>query len=71
MRQEDPPRQALLTRPDQDEYARPPAQRTRETAPDVGGAGDRVGQPGLDVTTVLPYAGSRASRRTRWLRAWM
>ncbi|MFI7026005.1 sugar transferase [Micromonospora sp. NPDC049900] len=27
--------------------------------------------PGLDVTTVLPYAGSRASVRTRALRAWM
>jgi exopolysaccharide biosynthesis polyprenyl glycosylphosphotransferase len=26
---------------------------------------------GLDTTTVLPYAGSRASKRTRWLRAWM
>ncbi|MFI7281018.1 sugar transferase [Micromonospora chersina] len=26
---------------------------------------------GLDTTTVLPYASSRASRRTRWLRAWM
>ncbi|MEU9504719.1 sugar transferase [Micromonospora sp. NPDC048170] len=26
---------------------------------------------GLDTTTVLPYAGSRASTRTRWLRAWM
>ncbi|MEW2381351.1 sugar transferase [Micromonospora sp. NPDC047707] len=26
---------------------------------------------GLDTTAVLPYAGSRASSRTRWLRAWM
>ncbi|WP_091301804.1 sugar transferase [Micromonospora halophytica] len=26
---------------------------------------------GLDTTTVLPYASSRASKRTRWLRAWM
>ncbi|MGB2567551.1 sugar transferase [Micromonospora citrea] len=26
---------------------------------------------GLDTTTVLPYAGSRASKRTRRLRAWM
>ncbi|MEU5907843.1 sugar transferase [Micromonospora sp. NPDC047527] len=26
---------------------------------------------GLDTTTVLPYAGSRASKRTRQLRAWM
>ncbi|MFG3642216.1 sugar transferase [Micromonospora sp. NPDC047762] len=26
---------------------------------------------GLDTTAVLPYAGSRASTRTRWLRAWM
>nr|WP_225854069.1 sugar transferase [Micromonospora sp. ALFpr18c] len=25
----------------------------------------------MDTTTVLPYAGSRASKRTRWLRAWM
>ncbi|MEU5562024.1 sugar transferase [Micromonospora musae] len=25
----------------------------------------------LDATTVLPYAGSRASKRTRWLRSWM
>ncbi|MER7442389.1 sugar transferase [Micromonospora avicenniae] len=71
VQEEDPPRQALLTRPDQDEYARPPGQRTRETAPAGGGTGDRVGQPGLDVTAVLPYAGSRASKRTRWLRAWM
>ncbi|MFC0028574.1 sugar transferase [Micromonospora chaiyaphumensis] len=30
-----------------------------------------AGRPGLDVTAVLPYAGSRASRRTRGLRAWM
>ncbi|MGW0435474.1 sugar transferase [Micromonospora sp. NPDC003197] len=28
-------------------------------------------RPGLDTTTVLPYAGSRASTRTRKLRAWM
>ncbi|GAA4565319.1 exopolysaccharide biosynthesis polyprenyl glycosylphosphotransferase [Micromonospora coerulea] len=28
-------------------------------------------RPGLDMTAVLPYAGSRASKRTRWLRAWM
>ncbi|GIJ19900.1 sugar transferase [Micromonospora lutea] len=34
--------------------------------PDIGG-----GRPGLDVTAVLPYAGSRASTRTRALRAWM
>ncbi|MGS2616538.1 sugar transferase [Micromonospora sp. LZ34] len=27
--------------------------------------------PGLDTTTVLPYASSRASKRTRPLRAWM
>ncbi|MFF3865521.1 sugar transferase [Micromonospora sp. NPDC001898] len=33
--------------------------------------GERVSVPGLDTTAVLPYAGSRASRRTRWLRAWM
>ncbi|MGC4768718.1 sugar transferase [Micromonospora sp. DT44] len=26
---------------------------------------------GMDTTAVLPYAGSRASKRTRWLRAWM
>ncbi|MEV0427137.1 sugar transferase [Micromonospora sp. NPDC050495] len=26
---------------------------------------------GLDTTAVLPYASSRASKRTRWLRAWM
>ncbi|MFY1619624.1 sugar transferase [Micromonospora sp. WMMD736] len=26
---------------------------------------------GLDTTAVLPYAGSRTSKRTRWLRAWM
>lgn len=26
---------------------------------------------GLDTTKVLPYAGSRASKRTRRLRAWM
>ncbi|MEV0211862.1 sugar transferase [Micromonospora sp. NPDC050695] len=25
----------------------------------------------MDTTAVLPYAGSRASKRTRWLRAWM
>ncbi|TDB80478.1 sugar transferase [Micromonospora sp. KC721] len=28
-------------------------------------------QSGMDTTAVLPYAGSRASRRTRRLRAWM
>ncbi|WP_231929641.1 sugar transferase [Micromonospora inositola] len=26
---------------------------------------------GLDTTAVIPYASSRASKRTRWLRAWM
>ncbi|MFE9691452.1 sugar transferase [Micromonospora sp. NPDC005806] len=26
---------------------------------------------GLDTTAVLPYPSSRASKRTRWLRAWM
>lgn len=31
-------------------------------------AAERVG---LDTTAVLPYASSRASKRTRWLRAWM
>ncbi|MFF0719329.1 sugar transferase [Micromonospora sp. NPDC003816] len=39
----------------------PPASAATETGP----------RPGLDVTTVLPYAGSRASARTRGLRAWM
>ncbi|MGR6317653.1 sugar transferase [Micromonospora soli] len=28
-------------------------------------------RPGLDTTAVLPYASSRASKRTRGLRAWM
>ncbi|MGN9803954.1 sugar transferase [Micromonospora sp. L32] len=36
-----------------------------------GSHGDGTGRLGLDATTVLPYAGSRASRRTRGLRAWM
>lgn len=32
---------------------------------------EHYARPGLDTTAVLPYAGSRASTRTRWLRAWM
>lgn len=34
-------------------------------------ASNAAPRPGLDMTAVLPYAGSRASKRTRWLRAWM
>jgi len=33
--------------------------------------GEHEPRAGLDTTAVLPYAGSRASTRTRWLRAWM
>jgi exopolysaccharide biosynthesis polyprenyl glycosylphosphotransferase len=32
---------------------------------------DVAAPPDLDTTAVLPYASSRASNRTRWLRAWM
>ncbi|MER7165529.1 sugar transferase [Micromonospora sp. NPDC000207] len=32
---------------------------------------DPTDRPGLETTAVLPYAGSRASTRTRALRAWM
>lgn len=43
----------------------PPVRSAKEplTAPET--------RTGLDTTTVLPYARSRASTRTRWLRAWM
>ncbi|MCL7459054.1 sugar transferase [Micromonospora echinofusca] len=42
------------------------------STPSAGGqAGDAPPRPGLDVTAVLPYASSRASTRTRGLRAWM
>ncbi|MDZ5441430.1 sugar transferase [Micromonospora sp. 4G57] len=48
---------------------------TEEDAADPGppAAGPRASPPraGLDATAVLPYASSRASRRTRGLRAWM
>ncbi|GAB4102267.1 exopolysaccharide biosynthesis polyprenyl glycosylphosphotransferase [Micromonospora taraxaci] len=39
-----------------------PQSREPEAAPEV---------PGLGTTAVLPYARSRTSSRTRWLRAWM
>jgi exopolysaccharide biosynthesis polyprenyl glycosylphosphotransferase len=55
-----------------------------EVEPEVGRSDDGAGPaatdghpdrgdefPGLDTTTVLPYASSRASTRTRPLRAWM
>ncbi|MFG2056725.1 sugar transferase [Micromonospora sp. NPDC048930] len=32
---------------------------------------DAAPRSGPDITAVLPYAGSRASSRTRWLRGWM
>ncbi|MEU7758242.1 MULTISPECIES: sugar transferase [Micromonospora] len=41
------------------------------SAPPSGVAMNRPMDSGMDTTTVLPYAGSRASTRTRWLRAWM
>ncbi len=37
----------------------------------AGGTTTAAPRPGLDTTAVLPYASSRASKRTRWLRAWM
>lgn len=40
-------------------------------APASGPEAAATTRPGLDTTAVLPYAGSRASTRTRWLRAWM
>ncbi|MEU8182008.1 sugar transferase [Micromonospora sp. NPDC049044] len=46
----------------------PPVPQTRE--PGVR-APAKVEVPGLGTTAVLPYARSRTSSRTRWLRAWM
>ncbi|MGN9915263.1 hypothetical protein [Micromonospora palomenae] len=43
----------------------PPVQSAKETLAEA------ETRTGLDTTTVLPYASSRASKRTRWLRAWM
>lgn len=43
-----------------------PRPRTATDEPAADGA-----RPGLDITAVLPYAGSAASKRTRSLRAWM
>ncbi|TDB74523.1 sugar transferase [Micromonospora sp. KC723] len=64
-----------------------PSQQSAESQGDrAGGEGTRTSTPavrlvadppaaerraGLDTTAVLPYAGSRASRSTRRLRAWM
>ncbi|TCB90105.1 sugar transferase [Micromonospora zingiberis] len=41
-----------------------------EVRPTPAGNGDKA-RPGLEVTAVLPYPGSRTSTRTRGLRAWM
>ncbi|WP_433285748.1 sugar transferase [Micromonospora sp. CA-244673] len=57
---------------------RPETDKGRGVPAAVPGARPRNGPPpaaepraGLDTTAVLPYASSRASSRTRWLRAWM
>ncbi|MDG4792858.1 sugar transferase [Micromonospora sp. WMMD1082] len=41
------------------------------TAPVTAAAGVAGARAGLQTTAVLPYARSRASSRTRWVRAWM
>ncbi|RKF23757.1 sugar transferase [Micromonospora globbae] len=43
----------------------------RSTQPADGPPAEAGSRSGLDTTAVLPYAGSRASTRTRWLRSWM
>lgn len=63
------------------ESARPVAPQPAAADSEVTGqavpsqAGERTppatAREGLDTTAVLPYASSRASTRTRWLRAWM
>ncbi|MGQ5265097.1 sugar transferase [Micromonospora sp. ZYX-F-536] len=45
-------------------FGGPSVPQTREPEADTGPAG-------LSTTAVLPYARSRTSSRTRWLRAWM
>ncbi|MEU4713364.1 sugar transferase [Micromonospora purpureochromogenes] len=50
------------------EGMRPVAPTARDAAEPAVTAPPRAG---LDTTAVLPYASSRASKRTRWLRAWM
>ncbi|WP_425270432.1 sugar transferase [Micromonospora chersina] len=56
---------------DDDHESSRPGVPLRPAVQPAAGPPAGAGRPGLDVTAVLPYAGSRASRRTRGLRAWM